>query len=280
MGKSLLFTVAIIILISSITLACSDKPKKNKAKKSSPPPRNLITHNSSFNEKTGEFIPDPHTVALWHFNEGKDVIATDSTVNNNAGVINGGTPWVNGRFGLGLRFANSGSTIEIEDSPQLTPRDALTVEFWLYIEETQTKFPIIFSKDSNAETGNLAGNPSFHMVLHNVPQDQSVTLRIATDMGLIPMHIKDVWRNLVNGWHYFAITYDSRHIRFYVDGELLGKQAQNGKIIKNNNHLTLGNRTFNSPNNRFQGIIDEMRISNVARSHRAIRNYWKAVSKK
>ncbi|MCP3682408.1 MAG: DUF2341 domain-containing protein [bacterium] len=59
-------------------------------------------------------------------------------------------------------------------------------------------------------------------------------------------------------WHHLVMTYNSTHERLYVDGVLATEINVGESIATNDNNLTLGDY--------FDGIIDEVRVSNVSRS--------------
>ncbi|MFX0053000.1 MAG: DUF2341 domain-containing protein, partial [Candidatus Hermodarchaeota archaeon] len=67
-------------------------------------------------------------------------------------------------------------------------------------------------------------------------------------------------------WHLYVMTYDSLNQILYIDGEQVNSSSLTGSIQTNANNLTIGNG--------FTGIIDEVRISNVARTSEWIRTQF------
>ena len=59
-------------------------------------------------------------------------------------------------------------------------------------------------------------------------------------------------------WHYVSMTFDGSNIRLYKDGELEDTTPLTSSINTNESNLTLGNK--------LTGTLDEIRISNTARS--------------
>ena len=56
-------------------------------------------------------------------------------------------------------------------------------------------------------------------------------------------------------WQYVAATYDGEKMKLYLDGELKGEIPQDGKLAGGN--ILIGEN--------FLGLLDEVRISNIAR---------------
>jgi chitodextrinase len=65
-----------------------------------------------------------------------------------------------------------------------------------------------------------------------------------------------------NTWTHLAVTYDGTTLRFYVNGTQVSSQAITGNILTSNTPLQIGGDTFF--NQYFAGMIDEVRVYNVA----------------
>ncbi|MDH5680437.1 MAG: hypothetical protein OEZ36_02540, partial [Spirochaetota bacterium] len=83
MNIKIVFYSLLVFYLAMAQLSCDDSKKKSKTKDK--PSQIYQTDNPSFNPQTGEFSVDKHTAALWHLNEGKDIVFTDSSPNNNYG---------------------------------------------------------------------------------------------------------------------------------------------------------------------------------------------------
>jgi parallel beta-helix repeat protein len=90
----------------------------------------------------------------------------------------------------------------------------------------------------------------------------SLILADGTLNGIINQ--ENVSAPLNNGWQHIVLTYDknagSNNQKLYVNGELQTQRTLTGQIQANSNSLTIGDPIA------FKGIIDEVRISNLARS--------------
>ncbi len=71
-----------------------------------------------------------------------------------------------------------------------------------------------------------------------------------------------------NTWSYLALTYDGATLRLYVNGTLVGSQAKTGAITTSTNQLQIGGDSLYCQ--YFSGLIDEVRVYNIALSAAAI----------
>ena len=71
-----------------------------------------------------------------------------------------------------------------------------------------------------------------------------------------------------NKWSYLAVTYDGSTLRLYVNGTQVGSQARTGAITKSTNQLQIGGDSLYGQ--YFKGLIDEVRVYNIALGAAAI----------
>jgi len=70
-----------------------------------------------------------------------------------------------------------------------------------------------------------------------------------------------------NVWHHLAATYDGATMKIYVDGSLTGSSAgYSGNLPSLAGALHIGGDYQATPGNFFNGLIDEPRVSGIARS--------------
>ncbi len=74
-------------------------------------------------------------------------------------------------------------------------------------------------------------------------------------------------------WHHIAVVYQHATVQFYLDGNLVYTPNGGGTpgIITCNERIHIGGLRSDDPSNRFPGMLDELRIWNVARSEQDIR---------
>ncbi|QEH32282.1 Chitodextrinase precursor [Aquisphaera giovannonii] len=196
-------------------------------------------------------------VAAYGFNEGSGGSLGDASGNGNNGTISNAT-WATGKFGTGLKFSGAtNSYVSIPDAPSLDLTGALTIEAWVdpsSLSSPEANWCAAVAKDhpnsSNdisyaiyAATG-TSTPPGAHILVSGgdkgVPASSKLTL---------------------NSWTHLAATYDGATMKMYVNGTLMKSQAQSGSVVEVNAPLKIGGDWSGE---MFAGIIDEVRIYNVA----------------
>ncbi|MCK5559128.1 MAG: LamG domain-containing protein, partial [Thermoplasmata archaeon] len=215
----------------------------------------------------GEFDVDANTVALWHFDENTGTTAFDETSNKNDGTLGGnglGTDlpiWTTGRIESGLKFDGTDDFIEVADSNSLDLTGDITIEAWVKLDSMNTDMIIIEkgqpkTAPRNYQASILSGK--FHFVFYN---------------GAYYTHIVDQVIPLKT-WTYVAVSFDStaNTIKMYYNGENKLTATETHNLVANSNKLGLGGRVDSSA--VFTGIIDEVRISNIARTPQEIQDHY------
>ena len=225
---------------------------------------------------------DEHTMLLFNFEKdslviegGKLAKVKDLSGNGNDGLVNtqggekaanpgvqpsGPPEVVDGKFGDALYFDGT-NYLEVVDSPTLDIAEQLTMEAWVKPEVA------VVSGDSMSV---MTKDASYYM--------QVRTGKIGNyfyDVEPPGYHLskKDI---KINDWTHIAITYDGKTTRFYVNGEEDSKVDATGNIRLNNESLGIAAEVRvparGSPNQRYyKGIIDEVRVSNIARDANEIK---------
>src|SRR3989338_763252 len=210
-----------------------------------------------------EIVPDINTVALWHMNEGSGNVA-DSSGNGNTGTPTG-TSVVSGKFGNARSFNGVSDYIQI--GSRVTPLGAKTYEFWI-----KTTHPT--GGTTRAMFDNLGGTSANHGDAFSI---SSGKIYWASYKGVGGDDRFIVSGNtLINdgNWHHIAGTWDgttnSNAVKVYVDGvqDATGT-ADSTESTTQSFNLRIG--ASNEPSGYFPGTLDEVRISNVARSPEEIK---------
>ena len=202
------------------------------------------------------FSQDEHTVLLYIFESGAGKTVKDLSGNKNDGELMG-PKWGEGNPGGGLTFGGNGPRdfVEIPDSKSLDLVEGLTVEMWLYLEAWSTAGGTGATKETTYKVGPRS--------------DKKVLIRMTTD--------KHAWGAAVAAgktdmplkkWTHIAGTYDAKSgdAKIYIDGVLDGEGKIGGNITPNDDVLWLGR----GAGPFLQGRMDEVRISNIARSEQEI----------
>jgi len=204
---------------------------------------------------------DEHTMALWHFDEGKGQTLRDtSSYGNNGTLLNmDDSAWVKGKFGKGLHFDKIDDFILVKNSPSLNPSSEITLEVWIKPEDI-VNFQDIFCKrwesDKNGYELQIksTGKGGEGKICFTIGDGENIHTLLTPPQVVV-----------LGKWQNIAATYDGKKMRIYVDGnEVASKEIGKVNIAPNNRDLFLGR--YQSKAYHFKGIIDEVRISDVART--------------
>ena len=212
---------------------------------------------------------DTHTVCLLTFDEGSGATAKDSSGNENHGELRG-AEWDAGRDGQGVVLEEGDSVVmPLSDTLDLT--ETLTVEAWVRPARVAVRSDPICKHEGGGYAllildGGIV-SASFHIAGNYVAANAVTPLEEDT-------------------WHYIAGTYDGATLMVYVDGELEGETKVAGDVTSTNaadTPLVLGGNPGaggDISSNFYSGTIDELLVSDVARTAdeiRAAMNPTKAV---
>jgi outer membrane protein assembly factor BamB len=199
-------------------------------------------------------------VGYWEFDEGKAIIAHDSSGNGNHGTLINEPTWVDGFYGKALQFDGQDNYVSIdpESFENLPMGDSeRTVTAWVNVKNGGT---IIYYGDDN-----VAGpSTAFSILLY--------TDRIVMDNyfngGIINVSL------LPNHWYFMScVYYGNTTVGFYVDGVYEGSMTMPEVLnTYSTGHFSIGTRfdTWNNIQAPFNGTIDEVEIYNRALSAREI----------
>jgi hypothetical protein len=197
---------------------------------------------------------------VWHLGEASDTTRADSTCSNND-VADPATFTVSaatGKIGTAADF-------DIENSEYLTISDAaqtgldlgtqFTLEAWVKAASTTGSCCRVFLGKSGG-----TGQSSYQLRW----SDDRFTLRLSFD-GTNSSILNQTGSVGINTWYYVVGVYNNPNLDLYLDGSLNRSLAGLGGAVFNSTAVfNIGAR--HNPVDPFDGIIDEGRVSNVARS--------------
>ena len=162
--------------------------------------------------------------------------------------------------------ATSNSYIEVPDSDSLDATNALTVEAWIK-PDNGGEWALIMGKQWNSADA----NPwySYRLLAASAnPSEQGFPRKVAFQIapegsGETGVESTTVVQNDV--WTHVAGVYDGSSVKIYINGELEGSNPVKGSIRTSDLPLYLGKAPWTN-NNNFNGMIDEVRVWNVART--------------
>ena len=214
-----------------------------------------------------EYVVDNHTIALWHLNEGKGDKVADASRNKFDGEVEGNVRW--GEEGwkkggaAGHSFVFDGSTrINLGHVKKLImPKsNSITIEAWVKPVDLSQKWHVIFSNWSGPSA-------AYHFACRfKVPH-----FFLKTDKGMA--EVTGGGRLELEKWYHMAGTYDSQSgdVKLYVNGKPVAENAgHGGKITDNNLRFDVVIGSKDNFRLSWNGTIDEVRISDIARTSKEL----------
>jgi hypothetical protein len=200
----------------------------------------------------GEYLADTATVLLLHLNETTGSILVDASGNNNNGAATG-TTIVSGRFDKGRSFLTAGDLITVPHSSSLNfGAGPFTIEMWVNTMGLANVGGNLFIKQGSNGRG-------YHAFVMSTGQVNVAVYNNGTNFLLTNKSITD------GLWHHFAVVITQTSISIYIDGVLDNTTTLQTQGSTDNDALLLFGLQGGSPN-PFRGVIDEIRISNKART--------------
>jgi len=163
----------------------------------------------------------------------------------------------------GLELDGTTGNISLCHDDNFIINDGFTLEAWIFANEWKTEFwqGSVVNKDRHV----TADNEGYTL---RCGKDGTLSFVIATGQAW-PEVLSDPIMN-ANQWYHIAGVYDSGTASIYINGEFMNSMPINGTPAPNvTSDLTIGDSP-GWPGRVFDGIIDEVRVWNVARTAQQI----------
>ena len=195
-------------------------------------------------------------VAAYGF-EKAGATAMDSSGNGNDGTIANATWTSSGAYGSALRLDGSGTGVLVPDSSSLHLRHAMTLEAWVKPSAISAAWrDVVYKGDDNyylEATSTVGGFPAGGVVVNGGGHTETFgTTALST-----------------RAWAYLAVTYDGSALQLYVDGNEVSSLPETSTMRSSTNPLEIGGDGIDGQ--YFEGLIDEVRVYNIARTPEEIR---------
>ena len=192
---------------------------------------------------------------VWHFG-GSSLSTNDSTSNAN-NATNHSVVAVSGKFGEAGSFDGTGNTyFDVPASNSFKPSTTITLEAWVN-PTAPTQWSKVFSLDYLAN-GNWNG-PTYALSFYNTT--------LQPHMDIYPTGTQGSSQLPAGQWSHLVGTYDGSNVIVYANGSPVVTTSKTGAInYGTSKDLTIGIRSPYTPGEAMNGLIDEARISTVARS--------------
>ena len=201
--------------------------------------------------KTG--VWDSNYKAVWHVPDGTTLSLVDSTGNANNGTNHGATA-TSGQMD-GAANLNGASYVDAGNGASLGISSSITISGWVkYASAAFTAWEALVTKGDSSYRLHLCG---------------SCATANAFTFGMNgPTGIVDLVSNVVPTpgiFYYVVATYDGITQKIFINGSLNRSQSRSGLISSNSYNVGLG-ANLQVGGRLLNGVLDEVRISNTARS--------------
>jgi hypothetical protein len=193
-------------------------------------------------------------VGYWQLNEGSGSAASDSSTYGNDGTIVGASWTTSADESGALAFDGTDDYVQVPNAGSLNPTSELTVEAWIK-PDVLTGQRVIVEKPYTSHRPpyyqyslvTYQSNVAFYVAVNG-----GFRLVTGTNSGLA-----------VGSWNHVAGVYDGQYLRVYVDGVLKGSTSVGSGMIGGYGTDVYIGRHGNREAEKFNGVIDEVRISDV-----------------
>lgn len=243
---------------------------------------------------------DSVTATLWRFDEAAGVRCADAGPFRIDATAGPGTRTSYGRFGSAREFTRViDSFVYAPDNPVFDPRPGLTVEAWVLVrgfgQYEDTPIAARWTEEGNQQSWlfGIVGSkirppvarlpsPGYHDLLVTGAQIGQLVFAFQPEDASQPRAFWSSQRLPLERWTHVAVSYDGQVVRFFIDGRLDAQFATVSRIQSSPAPLLVGNyfdtrrlTAFSgelrldigddNPYYAFEGLIDELRVSNAAR---------------
>ena len=215
-----------------------------------------------------ENVWDSHFKGVWHMNQdpsGDAPQELDSASNHNNGISNGemiSDDLVKGQVGRALSFDGSNDYIDGGGFIKSEVENSVTVSVWI--------------KPSDLGDGGIIGQYDNHGYYRFALWYESSTLyfEVGNDSTSFETKVSSTAISTANQWYRLVGTYDQTNVKLYINDNEVDSASENRDLGDVSCNFFIGTVRYdgvssndcNETDDYFNGIIDEVRISNIARS--------------
>lgn len=195
---------------------------------------------------------DPGLLGWWRFNEAAGNISADASGNGNDANLIGGPVKVAWDFGNSLNFNGTDQYVTIDNESFFDITSNITITCWIRKNGNDQTSCLVSKSDSfNVYIGEISTGVTFYC-------------------GGTGRSVASTTNICDNKWHHVAAVYDGSAKKIYIDGIFDSLRNSSGLITTNDYKVTIASGE-NLPEQKLQGMIDEVRIYNLALSAERIR---------
>jgi hypothetical protein len=196
--------------------------------------------------------PPPGLRAAYDFGDGSGTSASDASGNGLTGTIAGGASWTpSGQVGGAINFDGIDDRVTVGTSPLLNLVTG-TVEAWVRFDMAGRWHGVLAKGNVNSDAS--------HNYAIEIQDNNLVSCVIGN--GSSSNVVRSTTQIAAQQFYHLACTWDGSQLRLYINGVLNRSVSQTMTPAGNTSPLYIGQYGGNV--DRFDGVIDEVRIYNVA----------------
>ena len=200
---------------------------------------------------------DANFKGVWHLKDGTTLSGSDSTSQGHNGTLNGNVAATAGKINGGASFDGNGDYINITRTTAINNLvdGSYTFEVWLKSNSTTLIKRVMGIRD--ATSGN-------HLLIFNYPNAGRIRYYAGSGSDVDSLLFNATGLN-DNVWRHITAVLDNGTQRGYVNGALDSTRTRVSGTASDTD-FRIGDDGVNNSNQMFEGVLDEVRISSVARS--------------
>jgi hypothetical protein len=212
--------------------------------------------------------------AYWKIDENTGTTIYDSSGNGNTANLGSGNSapiWTNGKIGSALKFDGSNDYVNSASAvlTSIGPTSSFTFSAWIKGFSSQSVYG-----DRRAFVSNDISSNDFEPII-GLPYSGSNKISVEVGKaGVASQETLALNTFQPNTWYYVTGVFTSGTAYLYVNGQYQSSVTYNAttnSATATNAYISLGAQKYNGAYNyRFDGLIDEVKIYNYARSARQI----------
>lgn len=208
---------------------------------------------------------DDNYQGVWHLNQAPsgasgDILDSTANVHHGQSMNMSAGDRLDGHIGMALDFDGITDYVLLGDL-EIHNNDQYTVSFWVN-GPTGQRDRRVFSEASTTNN-----RPLFNLGTHNTGASGAADIFIRDNNGQARLqHYKTPGTVFDNTWHRFDFVDDGGDFICYVDGAASGSGRYNPKQNKDFNTTSLAAIVRSSVSYYYEGIIDEVRVSDTLRN--------------
>jgi hypothetical protein len=218
---------------------------------------------SAASQQSKTLVWDANYQGVWHLGNGVTLNATDSTSNGNNGVSSNASAAA-GEIGGGASFNGGNASVDLGGGSGLRITGPITAEAWINV----TAWP------GNGYPAGLLGMGYSYAsgwtgwMLEAVSDNGGNHYLSWASSNGAPHGVVSPSSVVTGAWHHLVGVFDGSTWKMYLDGAANGSSADSMAPVNTGDDVVAGGLSTNGfgPIFPFNGLLDELRVSNTARS--------------